>query len=166
MKSVLQMLTGLVLIPLVSQHLTKIHMPATKKDAWIARGSLSLAAVAYTAAGLADRLPLFLAANVLSAMCIGVEPAMRSLLITTARGSGTGVLFATLQVILSLGIVVSGPLIAATFRLGLHWGRAWLGLPLLMSGAIVAPTAVILFVMSFEHTADKATTEAEGVFVE
>ncbi|KAJ2965840.1 hypothetical protein NQ176_g10426 [Zarea fungicola] len=91
---------------------------------------------------------------------------MRSLLITTARDSGTGVLFATLQVVLSLGIVVSGPLIAATFRLGLHWGRAWLGLPLLVSGAIVAPTAIVLFVMSFDHSSDKGATEAEGVIVE
>ncbi|KAJ3495543.1 hypothetical protein NLG97_g3321 [Lecanicillium saksenae] len=130
-KAVLQVVVGLLILPVTSRYLTKAGMPAVSKDAWIARTSLLLAMVGYSTAGLAEHLPIFLVDNVLSALSIGIEPAMRSLLVATARNSGSGALFSTLQVILSLGIVISRPLIATSFRLGLHMGQEWLGLPLL-----------------------------------
>lgn len=151
-KGLLQMATGLLIIPVISNLLTRAHMAPVTKDAWVARGSLLLAMAGYSIAGLAAHLPLFLAGTALSAASIGIEPAMRSLLIATAGGSaavGTGALFSTMQMVLSLGIVIAGPLMAASFRLGLHWGQDWLGLPLLLATAIVAPTTVVLFVMRF-----------------
>ncbi|KAJ6789865.1 hypothetical protein PWT90_10846 [Aphanocladium album] len=158
-KAVLQVIVGLLVLPVISQYLTKAGMSAVTKDAWVARTGLLLAMAGYSIAGLATQFPLFLVGNVLSALSIGIEPAMRSLLIATARNSGSGALFSTLQVILSLGIVIAGPLIAASFRFGLHLGQDWLGLPLLLSSIIMMPTVVVLFALTFRDKSDKTGTE-------
>lgn len=136
-------------------------MPAVMKDAWVARSGLLLAMAGYIIAGLAGRLPLFLVGNVISSFSIGVEPAMRSLLIATARNSGSGALFSTLQVMLSLGIIVAGPILAASFRLGLHMGQKWLGLPLLLSSIVMAPTAALLFALKFKDSSGRLALDRD-----
>lgn len=151
---------GLLFLPIASQYLTKAGMPAVTKDAWVARIGLLLAMAGYIIAGLADRLPLFLVGTVIS-FSIGVEPAMRSLLIATARNSGSGALFSTLQVMLSMGIIIAGPIIAASFRLGLHMGQEWLGLPLLLSSIVMAPTATLLFALKFKDSSGRIALDRD-----
>ncbi|KAJ4144396.1 hypothetical protein LMH87_003280 [Akanthomyces muscarius] len=160
-KSVLQVVVGLLFLPIASQHLTKAGMPAVTKDAWVARIGLLLAMAGYIIAGLADRLLLFLVGTVISSFSIGVEPAMRSLLIATAPNSGSGALFSTLQVMLSLGIITAGPIIAASFRLGLHMDQEWLGIPLLLSSIVMPPTATLLFALKFKDSSGRIALDRD-----
>ncbi|OAA78554.1 Major facilitator superfamily domain, general substrate transporter [Akanthomyces lecanii RCEF 1005] len=167
--STLSLEVGRFLVGILPQYMTERYelawkeagMPAVTKDAWVARSGLLLAMTGYIIAGLADRLPLFLVGTVISSFSIGVEPAMRSLLIATARNSGSGALFSTLQVMLSLGIIIAGPIIAASFRLGLHMGQEWLRLPLLLSSIVMAPTATLLFALKFKESSGRIALDRD-----
>lgn len=153
------MVTGLALLPILSQLMTKSGMSAATKDAWIARVGLLLVIGSYFIIGVAEKFGVFLFGNVLTALSLGVEPAMRSLMVIISDKAGVGALFAMLQVVGVVGIMISGPLAALLFRTGLRWGDKWLGLPFLLAAAVVVPTAIVMFTMRFDDKQKRRTSE-------
>lgn len=62
----------------------------------------------------------------------------RSLASLLVKPEALGTTYAAIAVITSLGMMVAGPLVAATFKRGLLLGGDWLGLPFLMAAGLYA----------------------------
>lgn len=81
-----------------------------------------------------------------------------------AREAGTGSIISAMEVLTALGIAVSGPIVAATFRLGMKWGGGWIGLPMFVGAVLMVPGAGILLGMGYEHeVAEESVEESEGL---
>jgi hypothetical protein len=66
----------------------------------------------------------------------GFVPVVRSIASSFVDPEHIGTLFATMGVVTTFGVIISGPLIAASFDLGLHLGGLWSGLPYLVNSGL------------------------------
>ncbi|KAM3435423.1 hypothetical protein MY4824_004889 [Beauveria thailandica] len=140
----------LCVLPLANQLSLRVGIPPIRHDAWIARISIALVMVSSWMAGWARTVPIFVVAMVLSAFSLCLEPAMRSLILYSAKETGTGMLFSVMELLQALGFIASGPIVASSFRLGLRWGEKWLGLPLFIAACMAMPGALIIFLVRIE----------------
>jgi hypothetical protein len=60
----------------------------------------------------------------------------RSLITSLVLPNQVGVLYTSLAVVQSVGILIAGPLLANTFRWGMRLGDTWLGLPFLAASVM------------------------------
>lgn len=149
MKSIAQLVLCLGALPLAGHLLRRSQVPAITQDVWIARTCLVVLVIAYCMAGLADTLLVFVTAVVLSGVNFCLNPALRSLLLAMAHSAGAGAVLSAVEVLNALSAVVSGPIVAAGFRLGLRWGGKWLGLHWFIAMLILLPGAIIVVCIPF-----------------
>lgn len=134
------------------------HVPAITQDIWVARTCVIILVIAYCMAGLADNLVMFIIAVVLSAVNFCLNPALRSLLLTMASSCGAGAVLSAVEVLNAIAAVVSGPVMAAGFRLGMDWGGRWLGLHWFIAMLILMPGALIVVCMRFNNVGRRPDT--------
>jgi hypothetical protein len=161
MKSIAQLGLMLGALLLAGYLLRRSQVPAIQQDAWIARTCLVILVISYCMAGLAETLLVFLIAIILSAVNFCLNPALRSLLLAMATSAGAGAVLSAVEVLNALSAVVSGPIIAASFRLGLRWGGKWLGLHWFVAMLILLPGAIIVLCMRFPEDRKGAITDDE-----
>ncbi|KAJ4027758.1 hypothetical protein NW752_000003 [Fusarium irregulare] len=151
MKSIVQLILCLVVLPFAQRVMRRLGVPATRQDARIARTCLLILLIAYLMAGLADSLMVFATAIVMSAVNFCLNPALRSLLLTIANDAGAGIVLAAVEAMNALSAVVAGPLMAEGFRLGISWGGKWIGLHWFLAMIILFPGAVIVACLQFDE---------------
>ncbi|KAF9766558.1 hypothetical protein IL306_001021 [Fusarium sp. DS 682] len=127
------------------------QIPAITQDVLIARSCVVVLVIAYFMAGFAETLVIFVTAIVLSAVNFCLNPALRSLLLTMAHSAGAGAVLSAVEVLNAIAAVVSGPVMAAGFRLGMEWGGKWLGLHWFIAMLILLPGAMIVICMRFDN---------------
>jgi uncharacterized membrane protein len=77
--------------------------------------------------------------------------AMRSIAVFMIGGQASqdiARLFAIIAIMESIGMLISGPLIAQFFRWGMKLGKAWLGMPFLLSATLFVPVLIITYCIS------------------
>lgn len=140
----------LVILPAIAQFLLdKIKLPSLDKDLWISRGSVVLLIAGAFVMGLADSPPLFVIGLVLFALGSGYSLSAKSLLATVAGGHHVAMLFTTVSFVEMSGILIASPVLATSFRIGLKWDGAWVGLPFLSAACLFALSAIIIIGVSF-----------------
>lgn len=158
-KTCVQLTLMVVLLPLLAHVLQKAKVSPFNRDVWVARMSLVLAAAGYAMVGLANSLPLLVTGLVVYGLSNGAEATIRSLIASSATNVGTGVLFSLMSIIQGTGILISGPIMAASFRAGLRLGKVWLGLPLLIASGLMAITALVFFIVPLRKRAEEQASE-------
>ncbi len=154
----------LVVLPAVGSALLRAKFSPALKDAWITRGSLILAVIGNTLVGLAWTVPLLIVALVIFASSTGVDPALRSLLVSAAAatGSGNAAVMSTISLMQALGLFISGPIMAASFRAALRLSDALLGLPFFIAAALMTLAAIVMFALSFSDVEAKEAEEVDS----
>lgn len=99
---------------------------------------------------------------ILFGMGSGFNVFARSLLATVAGGRHVAMLYTTVSFVEMSGILISGPVIATTFRYGLKLGGVWVGLPFLSAACLFCVAAVIILRVDFKHS-DKVDHSAAYV---
>ncbi|KAJ5667403.1 MFS transporter [Penicillium longicatenatum] len=126
-------------LPFISQVLTRnLGLTSISKDLWLARAGLICLTVGMFGMGLANTSVVLIISLVLCSLGFGSDPAMRGLLVTMGEGQPTSLLFTTMSVLECLGLLISGPLLATTFKIGMEWEGAWIGLPFISAGWCLA----------------------------
>lgn len=134
------------ILPIVSQVLlVKFSLPPQVKDAWLARAGILALVTGTFGIGLASNSGMLIASLVVYALGSGYGPSMKSLLASVAGERHIGILFTAISVLETIGMLVAGPLMAATFRIGLGWGEFWIGLPFISTGCLLTCAAIIVF---------------------
>lgn len=133
-----------LVLPSISQALMKhVGLAAASKDLWLARAGLICLTVGVFGMGLASTSIFLIISLVVCALGFGSDPAMRGLLVTMAEGKPASLLFTIMSVLECLGLLISGPLLATTFRIGMEWEGAWIGLPFISAGCFLACATAI-----------------------
>ncbi|KAM0240811.1 hypothetical protein ACHAP5_007846 [Fusarium lateritium] len=157
-KSFTQLGLCLVALPFAQKAMRRCHVPAITQDVWIARACVVVLVIAYCMAGFTDNQVMFVTAIILSAVNFCLNPALRSLLLTMAHGVGAGAVLSAVEVLNAIAAVVSGPVMAAGFRLGMDWGGKWLGLHWFIAMLILLPGAMIVVFMRFDNIRQREET--------
>ncbi|KAM0405812.1 hypothetical protein FCULG_00005105 [Fusarium culmorum] len=157
-KSFTQLGLCLIALPFAQRVMRRSNVPAITQDVWIARTCVVVLVIAYCMAGFADNLIMFVTAIVLSAVNFCLNPALRSLLLTMAHSAGAGAVLSAVEVLNAIAAVVSGPVMAAGFRLGMEWGGKWLGLHWFIAMLILLPGALIVVCMRFNNVGRRQDT--------
>lgn len=84
----------------------------------------------------------------------------RSLATTLVLPDHVGTLYSAIAIAQGLGILVSGPLFANFFRLGMHLGTAWLGLPFLQAALFFVVAVAAIWHVNLEPTRGDDEQEA------
>lgn len=147
-----------VVLPIISQLLLKIGMPPTIKDWWIVRVSAVISVAAALAMGLAPTVALFVSAMVFGESSGGLQAALRSVVTELVDQSHVALVMTVLSMSLTVSEMVAGPLMAETFKLGMELGGVLIGMPYLVSAALLSVGAVLLIWASMPRQA-KITLE-------
>lgn len=140
----------LVILPAVSQLLlSSLGLTPLTKDLWLARGSIILLMVGCFMMAFAS-IPIVLVMGLtFYSLGGGYASIMRGLISNVANGYHVGMLFTTLSFLETGGMLISGPLLATTFRVGLNWGGVWVGLPFMTAGGLLACAALVITTITF-----------------
>ena len=124
-----------------------------RKDMILARTGTIFSIVGFFGIALAYSSPVLILSFIVYGLNQAAEPSIRSLMVVIVakhdtKETGSGSLFAVVNLFENVGLVLTGPLLAITFRWGLSLGGVWLGMPLMLSGALMVVVLVILFGVS------------------
>ncbi|OOG01168.1 hypothetical protein ASPCADRAFT_137477 [Aspergillus carbonarius ITEM 5010] len=127
-KGVLNCLALVLILPMVSKLLGRYFAPV-KRDHRITLGSACILVSGFGFMSLASHPALFVVGVALVALGWGYYAALRSVSSALVGQSHIGLLNTTMALAQSVGLMVSGPLLAGLFRAGLAWDGIWMGLP-------------------------------------
>lgn len=158
-----------VILPVASQALARKTTLATQsRTLWLARISVSMSTLGAFTMGLSETVGLMAVGLALFALGNGYPPLLRSLLASIVDKRHVNTMYTIISVFESMGSIVAGPLLAASFRLGMNMDGAWIGLPFLMTGCLFGSAAVAVIainVSSVEREASKASEASDGIKV-
>jgi MFS family permease len=131
------------MLPLASYLLVyKWSCTGRAKDLWLARASCVLATFGAFTIGLAGEPAVMSVGLGLMTLGSGYNLVVRSLLASTVEKNHVGTMYTVIGTIETVGILVSGPLLAITFRVGMEVDGGWLGLPYIVAGLLLSLAAV------------------------
>ncbi|KAB5551178.1 putative MFS transporter [Coniochaeta sp. 2T2.1] len=132
-----------VLIPSASYVLVRRWSnSAPGTNLWLARASVMLLTVGALTIGLSTTSIVTMIGLGIFALGSGYNFLVRSLLASVVENDHIGMLYTVIGICETVGILVAGPLLAASFRTGMDWGGdIWLGLPYLAAGSLFAVAA-------------------------
>lgn len=135
----------LVVLPTTSQVLlTKLRFSAREKDLRLAQASAVLSALGTMLQGLAETKAALVAGIVVAGTGGGYTFMIRGLMTSLVGGHEIGLMYTSIAVVETLAALVSGPVYAGLFNVGLAWGDQWVGLPFVVSGWVLVAAAVLV----------------------
>lgn len=97
-----------------------------------------LSVVGFMLMGLAAQPGILIFGLVIGALGSAFMVSTRSLATALVLPDHVGTLYSAFAISQSIGVFVAGPLLANLFRLGMHLGGTWTGLPFLQTGLLFA----------------------------
>ncbi len=131
-------------MPLISQALTAAKMAPVVRDSRIALCSLFGTMTGAFGISVASNYVVLMPFLALFALSDVYTATMHSLLALLAPQDTVATLFSVMGVMRCLGMMIAGPSMAAAFRIGLNWGKNWVGLPFVVAGMLMSIAAVIV----------------------
>ncbi|KAK5660571.1 hypothetical protein OQA88_13125 [Cercophora sp. LCS_1] len=152
-----------VILPFVSYFLlTHLKLSVREKDLRLAQVSALLAAIGTTVIGLAESLPLLLAAMVTKNLGVGYTYMLRGLTASLVGGHNIGLLYSSIAFVETVSGLIGGPLFGRLFGVGVGWGDDWIGLPYLVGGVILIGAAVLIGFIRTSFVQDGEVVEESG----
>ena len=99
---------------------------------------------------------------VVSACGCGYDVTARSLVALVIQPEALGTVYAAITVMSSIGIVIAGPMMAATFRWGMRLGDFWLGMPFLVAAALYALAVLAVGVTRLDEETIRRLSQEDG----
>ena len=114
----------------------KLNVAAWRTDLYLTRGSIATLAVGNVVIGVGPRLGVLIIGLIISTLGVGLSSIVRSLIAELVEPGQRAGVYTAAGVLETLGSLAAGPALAAGFRVGLSWGKPWLGMPFLGLGSI------------------------------
>ncbi|KAJ5746959.1 uncharacterized protein N7511_008655 [Penicillium nucicola] len=145
LRGIFSMVTFMVFMPVLSFLAAKyFNLHGKQSDHVMSKGSGILSVIGFVAIALAPTPAILIFGQIILSMGMAFMVNTRSLATALVLPDHVGTLYSALAITQSAGMLVAGPLFANLFRLGLHLGNAWLGLPFLQASLffVIAVVAV------------------------
>ncbi|KAJ9244771.1 hypothetical protein DTO169E5_1592 [Paecilomyces variotii] len=137
MRGLVTLANFLLLMPALSAFSTRyLHLPGKLKDLRISQGGSFISALGFFVIATAPSRAILILGIVLISLGAAFAVTCRSFATSLVRPDQVGTLYSSVAAATSFGMVVSGPFLAYAFRLGLHLGPMWFGLPFLIAGVV------------------------------
>ena len=124
------------------------HLPSLSRDLWLARLTILFVPAGFLIMAFSQNAIVMAAGLLTTAIGSGVYPLVRSIGTSLVQPDEIARLYAAMGLLEGLGSLISGPLIAATFGVGLELGGVWLGLPFLVAASLTAITAFLIWIIT------------------
>jgi len=135
----------LLLIPLINRLLaTKTSMSPLTRDLRTTQVSAVLLTAGMLGVGLAPSIPFLGSALVVVALGSPAFVGLRCVLTHLVPANNLGTLYTAMGVVVNIGIMVTGPFFAVTFKAGMEVGLT--GLPFVLVGGLMGLFAIAVFV--------------------
>ena len=128
-------------------------LSARAKDFQLARASCVIMFAGTLTIGLSGSSAVMILGAVLYVLGGGYNLLLRSLLASVVEPHHRGTLFNSFGILESLGIAISGPILAQAYRVGLGWGGVWVGLPFLVGSGLFLFALGVLFTVKLPEPA-------------
>ncbi|KAJ5712160.1 MFS transporter [Penicillium malachiteum] len=145
-KSVSTIITYLLLLPGASWILQrKLGLSDTRKDLLLAQGSIIALSMGFFLVALSPTVAMAAVGFIISTFGRGFGNIIRSIVTSLVPPQFIGRIYTMITVIETFGLLISGPLLAWLFRVGLNQGDAqWMGLPFIVAGGMGVLVAIVL----------------------
>jgi hypothetical protein len=142
----------LILCPAISTYLlTKRKLPTERKEILFARVSVLIYAIGTLLIAAAPTISTLLLAILVQTCGSGMGGATRALMTNYVESNEVGRLYALLGLVEAVGLMLSAPIEAALFDVGLHQrGEVWLGLPWFLMGICLVLLTVAFWSLRLE----------------
>jgi hypothetical protein len=121
------------------------NMPAPTKDLRLSQGSCLLLFVGYLMIALSHHPGAMLAGVTLTALGSSFPLTLRSYATSFISPSRVGTLYTGITVVMSAGLLISGPILYSLFRWGMSLDNFWLGLPYVFVSLLYFLAGVAIF---------------------
>lgn len=139
LRAILGLIVYSVLMPLLSYLTNKyLGLHGQRNDHAVSKGTGILSIIGFVVVFLAPTPAILMSGQVLLAIGSAFVVTTRSLVTSLVLPEHVGTLYSAIAIAQGLGIIFSGSLLTNLFRLGMHLGNDWLGLPFLMAGVFFA----------------------------
>lgn len=139
------MILLLLVVPAASHLMTsRLHMSAAAKDLFLCRFSTVVNIAGALIFGCASSMSVIMVGIVVFAMGGAYQLAALSIVSFMAPAGKASTMYATVNVLMGMGVIVAAPAVAAFFKLGMRLGGAWIGLPYFVVAGTYVVTLVLL----------------------
>ena len=147
-RAIITIIYFLALLPFMGRVLeTKFHQSGSARDLWLARLTVLCLPFGFTLMSLSPKLALMAVGMVFTALGSGCGSLVRSIANSMVDIDQVARLNGAISIVDTLGILVSGPLLAEVFSLGLRMGGAWIALPFFIAAILTAIASLILWLV-------------------
>jgi hypothetical protein len=137
LKGIVNLVTLLFILPWLSAWLNQhLHLSPAAKDLRIVQGSAWILTLGSTIMAVSNHPTIFIAGVSLHACGWGFYSALRSLAMELVSPSQVGIVNTSIGFAQSTGSLVSGPILAATFRWGMQKDGLLVGLPYMVAAGL------------------------------
>lgn len=142
-------------MPVIDRLVQQKHgINSTQKDLFLSMGSCVLIMFGIAAVGLAQSSAVMVAGVMFSALGSSLLVCFRCAMITLFRHNAVAPLNAVAGMAQSVGILIGGPVLAATYSWGLSRGGIWIGAPFLLASSLhIVALALIVYLYIFKARA-------------
>jgi hypothetical protein len=138
----------LALLPLMGRVLEARFGPSgSTRDLWLARLTVLCLPFGFILMSLSPKLALMAVGMVFTALGSGCGILVRSITNRMVDITQVARLNGAISIVDTLGILVSGPLLAEVYGLGLRMGGAWMALPFFIATILTAIASLILWLV-------------------
>ncbi|KAJ5284869.1 hypothetical protein N7524_000175 [Penicillium chrysogenum] len=145
LRGIFGLVTYLVIMPILGFLAAKhLNIHGKHSDHFLSKGSGVLSVIGFAIISIAPTPAILIGGQVISSIGSAFMITTRSMATSLVQPDHAGTLYSAIAIAQGVGTLLSGPLFANLFRLGMHLGTAWMGLPFFQASLffVVAVTAV------------------------
>ncbi|KAJ5788834.1 uncharacterized protein N7518_005845 [Penicillium psychrosexuale] len=145
LRGIFSLVTYLVIMPILAFLAAKhLNLRGNRSDHFLSKGSGVLSIIGFAIISIAPTPAILVGGQVILSIGSSFMVTTRSLATSLVQPDHAGTLYSAIAIAQGAGTLLSGPLFANLFRLGMHLGPAWMGLPFFQASLffVVAVTAV------------------------
>jgi hypothetical protein len=140
-----------ILMPALSQLiLGASHLPVAYTDKTLTQINAAFLVIGSLTIFLAPSPPVMILGQILFALGSAFAVTARSLVTSLTEKKHLATVYTGVTVARYAGALAGAPLLATTFRWGLKWGNAWVGLPFLVVSGLFASALLLVSASSVE----------------
>ncbi|KAJ5465588.1 hypothetical protein N7530_009375 [Penicillium desertorum] len=145
LRGIFGLVTYLVIMPILAYLAAKhLNIHGKHSDHFLSKGSGVLSIIGFAIISIAPTPAILIGGQVISSIGSAFMITTRSMATSLVQPDHAGTLYSAIAIAQGVGTLLSGPLFANLFRLGMHLGTAWMGLPFFQASLffVVAVIAV------------------------
>ncbi|KAJ5405754.1 hypothetical protein N7465_007038 [Penicillium sp. CMV-2018d] len=163
LRGISSLLTYSILMPALSALAIRyLNLHGKYKDHVMSKWSGVLSIIGFAVIFLAPTPVILITGQIILSTGSSFQITTRSLATALVLPDHVGTLYSAIAIAQSAGVLIAGPLFAGLFRLGIHLGGAWMGLPFLQASLLFALAVTAIWRIRLGPSARGVSEEEHG----